>query len=158
MRLLFITVGKNHDPLLEDAISDFTGRIGRTMQVEWKFIPHSRHTGTEGEHERAKIEEGEAILAATSDRDILVSLDEKGKAMSTKDLAQLCEKHLNQGTHRLVFIIGGAYGLSSEVLKSSQEVMSLSKLTFPHQLVRLILAEQVYRACSILKGEKYHHE
>jgi 23S rRNA (pseudouridine1915-N3)-methyltransferase len=96
-------------------------------------------------------------LKALDERDSVVLLDEKGKELDSPGLASLLEKRLNESTQRLVFIIGGAYGVSEPVRTRANASVALSKLTFPHILVRLILAEQVYRAFTILKGEKYHH-
>lgn len=147
MKLLFLSVGKKHDPVFVEAITDFTGRISHYAPVEWKFISPADNI------ER----EGKTILAAVDERDHVVLLDEKGKEFDSAGLAAFLEKKLNASTHRLVFIIGGAYGVSQSVRERAGDAISLSRLTFPHQLVRLVLAEQIYRALSILKGEKYHH-
>lgn len=154
MKILLLSVGKKHDPALADAIGDFTARIGRYAPVEWKFIsPVESGVGSVDA-------ESKSILAALSDsgRDHVVLLDEKGKAMTSPGLAQFLEKRLNEGTHRLVFIIGGAFGVNESVRGRADIVLKISDLVFPHQLVRLILAEQLYRAFTITRGEKYHHE
>lgn len=148
MKILFISVGKKHDAAVAEAINDFTGRIQRYAPVEWKIIPSADNTKSEDA----------LILASVNDRDYVVLLDERGKMMSSTDLAQFLDKRLNESVHRLVFIIGGAYGVGEDVRKRAQMSIGLSQLTFPHQLVRLILAEQVYRAFTILRGEKYHHQ
>lgn len=98
------------------------------------------------------------ILQKTEKEDYLVALDERGKQLSSDGLARLIQSRANESTKRLVFLIGGAYGIDEEVLDTASFKWSLSHLTFPHQLVRLILAEQLYRACSILRNEKYHHQ
>lgn len=90
--------------------------------------------------------------------DYLVALDERGKQLSSKKLADFIQARANESTRKIVFLIGGAYGLDEAVLKRANYKWSLSELTFPHQLVRLILAEQIYRACSIIRNEKYHHQ
>lgn len=105
-----------------------------------------------------KKKEGEAILQALSKEDYLVALEERGKQISSEGLASFIQARANESVRNLVFLIGGAYGLDEAVLKRAQFKWSLSELVFPHQLVRLILAEQVYRACTILKNEKYHHK
>ena len=105
-----------------------------------------------------KKKEGETILQWLSKDDYLVALDGKGKQLSSDGLADFIQARANESTKQLIFLIGGAYGLDETVLKKANYTWSLSQLTFPHQLVRLILAEQVYRACTILKNEKYHHK
>lgn len=147
MKILFITVGKKHDPAVAEAINDFTVRISHYAPAEWKLI-------FPGENITA---ESKSIVSALSERDYVVLLDETGKELTSKELSGFIEKRLNESVHRLVLIIGGAYGVDGEVKARAQATIALSKLTFPHQLVRLVLAEQVYRAFTILKGEKYHH-
>ncbi len=147
MKILFLSVGKKHEANVAGAISDFTERIGHYAPAEWKLIPSGENVESEGKK----------ILGALSERDFVVLLDEQGEEVDSQGLAHFIEKRLNAGTHRLVFIIGGAYGASGEVKERANAVISLSQLTFPHQLVRLILAEQIYRTFTILKGEKYHH-
>ena len=146
MKILIITVGRKNNRGLEDEISDFTSRVSHFSDMEWKILPQS------------DVEkEGVAIVNALNDRDYTVLLDEKGKAVDSVGLAAFMQKRLNESIPRLVFIIGGAYGVSDNVREVARATMSLSALTFPHQLVRLILIEQIYRAFTILKGEKYHH-
>lgn len=147
MKLLFIAVGKKHDELVENGVAEFTSRIAHYAPVEWKIIPNSNSK-----------EEGERILKGVDSSDILVALDEKGKSLTTLALAGYIEKKMSAGVKRLVFVIGGAYGLDQSVRDRAQIIWSLSPLTFPHQLVRLILSEQIYRAFTVIKGEKYHHE
>jgi 23S rRNA (pseudouridine1915-N3)-methyltransferase len=153
MKILFISVGKSHDPLLKSSIDDFSSRISRYATLEWRLLDSSRK-----EKDAGKKEEAEAILSAIKDGDVVISLDEHGKEMTSVDLSLFFELHMTDGTKRLVFIIGGSYGLHESVLTASNKLLSLSKMTFPHQIVRLILAEQVYRGFSISKGEKYHHQ
>lgn len=147
MKLLFISVGKAHDPSLRDAIDDFTGRISHTLTTEWFLVPGSD-----------KDSESEKILKHLKPEDRVILLDERGKEWSSPQLAEALQKEMNAGTKRLVFIIGGAYGVNQDVQARAHAIWSLSKLVFPHQLVRLILAEQVYRAITIIRGEKYHHQ
>lgn len=147
MKFLIISPGKNHDPLLKDSIEDFSGRVSRYYPLEWRLFPAD-----------TLIKEGEKILASIESSDVVVLLDEKGKSVSSKGLADFLEKKLNESVKRIVFIIGGAYGVPEEVRVRAQVTFSLSALVFPHQIVRLIVSEQLYRACTILRGEKYHHE
>ena len=105
-----------------------------------------------------KKKEGEIILQWLGKEDYLVALDERGKQLSSEGLADFIQTRANDSIKQLVFLIGGAYGIDEAVMKRANYKWSLSTLVFPHQLVRLILAEQVYRACTILKNEKYHHK
>jgi 23S rRNA (pseudouridine1915-N3)-methyltransferase len=146
MKLTFISVGKKNDSDIEEAVADYTKRIARYFSVEWKIIPTSD-----------KEKEGESILKTLDSGDFVVVLDDKGKAMNTLELSQFIEKRMSASDKRIVFIIGGAYGFSESVYKRANYKWSLSKLTFPHQLVRLILAESLYRAISVIKKEPYHH-
>jgi 23S rRNA (pseudouridine1915-N3)-methyltransferase len=104
-----------------------------------------------------KKKEGEVLLGMLDKDDYLVALDERGKQLSSEGLAEFIMKRTNESTKNLVFLIGGAYGIDEAVMQRANYKWSLSQLVFPHQLVRLILAEQVYRACSINRNEKYHH-
>lgn len=147
MKLLFIAVGKKHDELVESGVAEFTSRITHYAPVEWKIIPNSNIK-----------EESEKILKGIDSSDILVVLDEKGKVFTTLAFAGQIEKALSSSAKRMVFVIGGAYGFDQSVRDRAQIIWSLSSLTFPHQLVRLILSEQIYRTFTVIKGEKYHHE
>ena len=104
-----------------------------------------------------KKREAETILSLLKEDDYLIALDERGKELTSEGLAQFIQQRANESRKHLVFLIGGAFGLDEKVLKAAKYKWSLSQLTFPHHLVRLILAEQVYRACTILQNEKYHH-
>lgn len=147
MKILFISVGKKHDPALADSINDFTSRISHYAPIDWKLIASDQSAEAEGK----------SILNALDERDFIILLDEQGKEIDSEGLSKMLDTRLNASTHRLAFIIGGAYGVSESVKSRANSTIALSKLTFPHQLVRLLLAEQVYRAFTILKGEKYHH-
>jgi 23S rRNA (pseudouridine1915-N3)-methyltransferase len=105
-----------------------------------------------------KKAEAESIIKALSKTDILILLDEKGTMLDSPGLAKLIQQKANQSAQRIVFLIGGAYGVDQSIKERANFTWSLSELVFPHMLVRLILAEQIYRACSILANEKYHHE
>lgn len=157
MKLSFLSVGKNHEPYVKPGVDDFTKRISRYYKVEWLLIPAPKNAAAMNEVELKK-KEGEIILQGLGKEDYLVALEERGKQVSSEGLASLIQARANESTRNLVFLIGGAFGLDEAVLKRAQFKWSLSELVFPHQLVRLILAEQVYRACTILKNEKYHHK
>jgi 23S rRNA (pseudouridine1915-N3)-methyltransferase len=146
MKIVFITVGKQNDLRLADSIMDYTSRISRYFQTEWKIILSSDMK------KEAKI-----ILKTIEKNDFLVALEEKGKELDTIELSQFLEKRMVVGNKKLIFVIGGAYGLDKSVLERSNFLWSLSKLTLPHQIVRLVLAESFYRAISVIKKEPYHH-
>jgi 23S rRNA (pseudouridine1915-N3)-methyltransferase len=157
MRLEFWAIGKNNEPYVKAGVEEFTKRITNYFKAEWSIIPVPKNAGMLSEMDLKK-REGETILEWLDKGDYLVALDERGKQLSSKKLADFIQARANESARKLVFLIGGAYGLDDAVLKRANYIWSLSELTFPHQLVRLILAEQIYRACSILKNEKYHHQ
>ena len=156
MKLHFWAIGKNNEPYVKEGIEDFTQRIARYYPVEWNIIPVPKNAGMMSEMDLKK-KEGEIILDWLNKDDYLVALDEFGKQLTSETLADFIVKRSNQSVRKLVFLIGGAFGLDTAVLERANYKWSLSQLTFPHQLVRLVLAEQVYRACTIIKNEKYHH-
>jgi len=156
MKLHFWAIGKNHEPFVKEGIEDFTKRISKYYPVEWNIIPVPKNAGMMSEMDLKK-KEGEIILEWLGKDDYLVALDEHGKQFSSEGLADFVVKRSNQSVRNIVFVIGGAFGLDKAVLERANYKWSLSDLTFPHQLVRLVLAEQVYRACTIIKNEKYHH-
>jgi 23S rRNA (pseudouridine1915-N3)-methyltransferase len=156
VKLQLWSIGKEHEPYIKTGTVDFTRRIARYYPVEWRLIAPPKNAATLSVQDLRK-KEGEFILGALAKEDWLVALDERGKEMNSEGLAQLLQARANESVKQLVFLIGGIYGLDAAVLKRADHRWSLSMLTFPHQLVRLLLAEQVYRACSILRNEKYHH-
>jgi len=153
MKLSIWTIGKVNEPYVKEGIEEFTLRISRYFPVEWKLFPVPKHSN----QEQLKKAEASLILNTLEKDDHLVVLDEKGKMFSSEGLAEFIQQKANDSTQRLVFLIGGAYGVDVSVLQKAPVKWSLSTLTFPHQLVRLLLAEQLYRACTILRNEKYHH-
>jgi 23S rRNA (pseudouridine1915-N3)-methyltransferase len=148
MKLLILSVGKEKDDLSADLIRHYELRLLRYLPVEWIFVPHGVTVSKEGER----------ILSYIKKEDYVVLLDERGRDMKSEMLAELVENRMVDATKRMVFVIGGAYGVSGEVHKRAQYVWKLSSLVFPHMLVRAIVVEQLYRAMTILQGEKYHHE
>ena len=157
MKIQFWAIGKNNEPYVKEGVADFTKRISKYFSVEWNIIPLPKNSGMMSEMDLKK-KEGEMILEWLKKDDYLVVLDEHGKDFTSESLAKFIQARANESVKSLVFVIGGAFGLDDAVLKKANHVWSLSGLTFPHQLVRLILAEQVYRACTILRNEKYHHK
>lgn len=153
MKLFLISIGKPQDISTKLLLEDFTQRITRYFPCEWKLLAPSKAT----DPEQIKKQEALLILNTLQPEDYLVLLDERGKNISSPELAQLIQQRGNESKKQLVFLIGGAYGVDTAVSKRADFTWSLSRLVFPHQIVRLILAEQVYRACTILRNEKYHH-
>jgi len=149
-------IGKNHDAYVSAGVAIFTNRIANYFPIDWKIIPSPKNAGLLQEAEQMK-KEAEAILKFLKKEDCLVVLDSSGISFSSEDLALFIGWRADEAIRNLIFLIGGAFGLDESVLKRAQYKWSLSSLTFPHQLVRLILTEQIYRACSILRNEKYHH-
>ena len=156
MKTTILQVGKTADKLFAAAIDNYIGRIGHYMPVELVTIPELRNTKNLSE-EQQKTAEGELILRQLKPGDTLVLLDEHGAERGSVDFARWLEQKRNTA-RRLVFAIGGPYGFSRQVYSRADEMVSLSRMTFSHQMVRLIFAEQIYRACTIIKGEPYHHE
>ena len=156
MKFQLWTIGKNHEPYIKDGVELFTKRIGNYYTAEWNIIPMPKNAASLSETDLKK-KEGEIIIGLLQKDDYLVLLDERGKQISSEELANFIQLRANESIKQIVFLIGGAYGVSDAVKLRANYVWSLSKLVFPHQLVRLILAEQVYRACSINRNEKYHH-
>lgn len=156
MRSLLILVGKTTEKLYREGIDDYTARINHYMPFEVKVIPELKNTRNLSEQQQ-KDKEGEMILSLLQTSDTVVLLDERGQERRSVEFASWLAKK-QQTAKRLVFIIGGPYGFSQPVYDKAQEMISLSRMTFSHQMVRLVFTEQLYRACTINKGEKYHHE
>lgn len=156
MKICLWSVGKNHEPYVKEGVQSFTKRISHYYPVEWYIIPSPKNSGMLSDMDLKK-KEGETVLGFLQKDDYLVLLDEHGKGIKTEDLAQLIITRANESTKNLVFLIGGAFGVSDALKKRANFLWSLSPLVFPHQLVRLLLAEQVYRASTIIRNEKYHH-
>lgn len=156
MKTLLILVGKTTSKVFNTGINDYVERISHYMPFDIITIPELKNTKSITE-EQQKVKEGELILKHIQPGDTLVLLDEHGKEFRSIELANWLERK-QQTCRRLVFVIGGPYGFSKEVYDKANEKISLSKMTFSHQMVRLIFTEQIYRACTIIKGEPYHHE
>lgn len=156
MKIQLWSIGKNHEPYVKTGVEDFTRRIEKYFAVEWTLISPPKKAGLLNGPDLKK-KESELIMEWLQPDDYLVLLDERGRQQSSEQLANFLQARANDRTKRLVFLIGGAYGVDETVFKRANFQWSLSQLVFPHQLVRLILAEQLYRACTILRNEKYHH-
>lgn len=156
MKIQLWSIGKENDDYIKNGLQDFTQRIGRYYPVEWKIISPPKNASSLDEN-ILKSKEAVIISGLLKKDDYLVALDERGKMLDSQKLATFIQTRANERVKQLVFLIGGAYGLDETILKRANLAWSLSSLTFPHQLVRLILAEQLYRACTIIRNEKYHH-
>jgi 23S rRNA (pseudouridine1915-N3)-methyltransferase len=156
MKLQFWSIGKPHEAYAKAGIEEFTKRLNNYFTADWHIIPSPKNAANLSETDLKKAE-ATIILQQLQKDDYLILLDERGKQFSSPELAQWLQQRANESTKRIVFLIGGAFGVDETVMKRADHKWSLSKLVFPHMLVRLILAEQVYRACTILRNEKYHH-
>ncbi len=156
MKTLLLLVGKTQDKHFVAGINDYAERIGHYMPFEIKVIPELRNTKNLTEQQQ-KTQEGELLLRQMQPSDTVVLLDEHGTEHRSVEFAAWLQKKQNTA-RRLVFVIGGPYGFSEAVYKRANEMVSLSRMTFSHQMVRLVFTEQIYRACTIIKGEPYHHE
>ncbi len=156
MKITFWSVGKAHEPYVKEGIEQFTKRIGNYFPVQWDIIAPPKNAAVL-DAPTLKKKEGEQVLGLLKKEDFLVLLDERGKAFTSESLAGFVQARANESVKNLLFLIGGAYGIDEAVQQRANHTWSLSALVFPHQLVRLILAEQLYRACTILRNEKYHH-
>ncbi len=154
MKLLFLSVGRMKSEPMRQILSDYLQRISRTCPVLHETVRESRGKSPEVTRE----EEGERILKMVSQRDTLVLLDEKGKMMTSPNLASWFSNKMESSEGRLCLLVGGAYGVSPKVRERADEILALSPMTFPHELCLVILTEQIYRAFSILKGSPYHHD
>lgn len=156
MKIKLIMIGKTTGDLYIDAIDDYTNRIKHYNNFSIHIIPRLKNTKKLSQ-EQQKQAEGELILKELTAQDTVILLDERGKEYRSMEFAKWLEnKQLT--AQNIVFVIGGPYGFSDSIYKRANEKISLSKMTFSHQMVRLIFVEQLYRACTIIKGESYHHE
>ena len=156
MKTILIQVGKTINKHFLAGINDYAERIGHYMPFDILTIPELRNTKNLSE-EQQKAAEGELILRLLQPADHVVLLDEHGHEYRSIELARWLQQR-QQNARRLVFVIGGPYGFSQAVYQRANEQVSLSRLTYSHQMVRLVFVEQLYRACTIIKGEPYHHE
>lgn len=156
MKTLLILVGKTVNKHFIACISDYTERIGHYMPFDIVTIPELKNKRNLAEEQQKQME-GELILKQLQPSDTVVLMDERGRELSSMEFAAWLEQKRNTA-RRLVFIIGGPYGFSSQLYKRADDKLSLSRMTFSHQMVRLVFTEQIYRACTIIRGEPYHHE
>lgn len=157
MTIKLLTIGKTDNKQLQILIDDYTKRLSHYIKFEFEIIPDLKKAKHLSEVQQ-KQKEGELILAKLSNTDVLILLDENGKQFDSVAFSSYLQKHMNSGIKRLVFVIGGPYGFSEEVYKKANSKISLSKMTFSHQMVRLFVVEQLYRGFTILRNEPYHHK
>jgi len=157
MKILLLTIGKTDEDYLITGIKKYVGRIGHYASFEMKELPDPRNRKTLSEDQQKKAESF-LLLQQLQPGDHVILLDENGKQFTSVAFAENIEKLTASGTKRVVFIIGGPYGFAQEVYDRANAKLSLSPMTFSHQMVRLIFVEQLYRAFTILKGEPYHHQ
>lgn len=156
MNIKLLCIGKTDDRNLDALIEVYTKRLKHYVNFELEIIPDLKKTKNLSEDQQ-KEKEGELILGKLSPQDELILLDENGKDFSSVKFADYLQKKMNSGIKTLVFVIGGPYGFSPAVYAASKGKVSLSKMTFSHQMIRLFMTEQVYRAFTILRNEPYHH-
>ena len=157
MKIVLITIGKTNEKYLTEGISDYEKRLKHYTSFERIEIANIKNAKNFSKSELMKME-GKLILKQIQNSDHLVLLDDKGKDFTSQKFAQKLQKWMLSGKKRLVFVVGGAYGFSDEIYKRGNEKLSLSKMTFSHQMVRLFFVEQIYRGYTILNNEPYHHE
>ncbi|MBO7428483.1 MAG: 23S rRNA (pseudouridine(1915)-N(3))-methyltransferase RlmH [Paludibacteraceae bacterium] len=157
MRITLLTVGKTNDLSFKNAISEYQKRLKFYISFDIEEIPSPKNTKNLTE-DNQKQKEGELILKYLQPEDEVVLLDDKGAEYTSKQFASYIEKKSASGLKRLVFVVGGPYGFSQEVYQRANDKVSLSRMTFSHQMVRLVFTEQLYRAMTIIRGEPYHHE
>lgn len=157
MKVMLMAIGKTDENYLETGIQKYLNRINFYLPFEWRVIPDLKNRKNLS-FEQQKTMEGNLILSQLQPGDELVLLDETGQGFSSREFSQYIEKKQLTITKRIVFVIGGPYGFSASVYAAAHRKLSLSPMTFSHQMVRLIFLEQLYRALTIIKGEPYHHD
>lgn len=156
MQIKLLAIGKTDNSQLQLLLDDYRKRLGFYIKFEFEIIPDLKKIKNLSE-EQQKQKEGELILAKLNSTDLLILLDEKGKQFDSLQFSVQLQKYMNSGIKQLVFVIGGPYGFSQEVYNKANGKISLSKMTFSHQMIRLFMIEQLYRAFTILRNEPYHH-
>jgi 23S rRNA (pseudouridine1915-N3)-methyltransferase len=150
-------IGRTSSDYLRTGIDQYVARLSRYIPFEIRTLPDVKTTKSLTE-QRQKETEGQAFLAQLTPGDIVVLLDERGREMTSREFSVFIEKKMVAGTRRLVFIVGGPYGFSQAVYDRADAMLSLSRMTFSHEMVRLFFVEQLYRAFTILNNEPYHHD
>lgn len=157
MRISLLVVGKTDSKILDELIGVYVGRIGHYVPFELKIIPDTKRSA-KTTVQMQKEQEGRELLRLIEPTDRVLLFDERGRAYTSVEFASMLQERMLSGQKRLVLVIGGPYGFSDEVYARANGQISLSRMTFSHQMVRLFATEQIYRAMTILRGEPYHHE
>lgn len=157
MQIKLITIGKTDHKAIQQLIEEYSSRLAHYIRFEFEIIPDLKNSKSLTEHTQ-KEKEGELILKKVQASDEVILLDERGKSFSSVEFSKFIQKKMNSGLKQLIFVIGGPYGFSEEVYQRANGKISLSKMTFSHQMIRPFFIEQVYRAFTILRNEPYHHE
>lgn len=157
MKIILMVVGKTTTDYIRKGIDEYAGRIGKFIPFEIKILPDIK-TSKKMTEESQKAAEGVSILSQVTPSDHVVLLDERGKEMSSRDFAAFIENKAINLPKNLIFVVGGPYGFSKEVYDRANSLLTLSKMTFPHELVRLFFVEQIYRAMTISHNMPYHHD
>lgn len=157
MKIKLMFIGKPDGDLFQNAIDDYLKKINHYIDFEMVAIPYIKNCKSMSFNEQ-KEKEGEQFLKKIGTDEYVVLLDEHGREVTSMQFSSLVQQYMNSGTKTVVFLIGGAYGFAESIVRRANAKLSLSKMTFPHIMTRLIFAEQLYRAFTILKGEPYHHE
>ncbi|MFT4830966.1 MAG: 23S rRNA (pseudouridine1915-N3)-methyltransferase [Psychroserpens sp.] len=157
MTIKLVAIGKTDSTHLQELITEYESRLKHYIKFELEIIPDIKNVKNLSEIQQ-KEKEGDAILKRLHPTDILVLLDENGKQHTSIEFSNYLQKKMNAGIKRMVIVIGGPYGFSDDIYQKAQGMLSLSKMTFSHQMVRLFVVEQIYRAFTILKNEPYHHQ
>ena len=157
MKILLLMIGKTDEAYLEQGIEKYTARLKHYANFELKAIPDIKNRKTLTEEQQKKAE-AELITSNFQTGDTVILLDEKGKSLNSTQFASSLNKIMLSGCKRIVFVVGGPYGFDNDVYNRANDKISLSPMTFSHQMVRLVFVEQLYRAFTIMKGEPYHHE
>jgi 23S rRNA (pseudouridine1915-N3)-methyltransferase len=157
MQIKFLAVGKTDHSAIQSLLEEYIKRVNFYIKFDFEIIPDLKNTKSISEAIQ-KEKEGELILKKISNSDELILLDENGKQYSSIDFSDFIQKKMNSGLKQLIFVIGGPYGFSDAVYERANSKLSLSKMTFSHQMVRVFSIEQLYRAFTILRNEPYHHQ
>lgn len=157
MKITLIAVGKMAESRLRDLVEMYISRL--THYIPFEYLQIADLKGSRGiSNQQQKQAEGKAILDSLKSSDYVILLDERGKQFTSRELSQMIQQKANTLTGRLVIVVGGPYGFSEDVYSRANGLMSLSKMTFPHEVARMLIVEQLYRAMSIQRGEPYHHD
>ena len=157
MKITLLAIGKTNAKYLQEGIEQYIKRLSHYIPFEFKILPDVKTTKGLTQ-EKQKEMEGQMFLNCIQSGDVVVLLDEKGKEMTSREFSVYLDKKMVTVAKNLIFVIGGPYGFSQEMYNRANEKLSLSKMTFSHEMIRMFFIEQIYRAMTILKGEHYHHD